>query len=572
MYYNSKYFKKAELSSSGRPVQLGETDILIQDGVGLYQGNYKLITHQDGRVYLSDKRLVYVHNSHITKPGESPNLALDLLDVDSIEYYAGFLKSSPKITLHMNKLKSHVTNVILQDVSWACPICYFANELPKAQVGKIVSAPGNASNFPKCRTCGVPAPAELILRLIETSVSKPHESHTVTGKGFQCDKCTFLNHPSMTNCEMCGHLLKEHPGVEDQGVNLQIEESTDFDEFTIKISFHKSGSKIFFDKLESAVEMAKWNKLTESDRINRGVINDEPPSVPQLGIHGLQAVTMKKNLESSNLLNDSIQDLENLMSKAKQLIGLSETYQSLLMSSRSQTSKIDDNLKILKESKTTIKILDSIITTNEISQAQKDKSKSNYLWSLRKPSVTDVNRSGYSELYIDELARQIYEFIMNENLLDRSSVVSMYELYSMYNTARGLSLVSPLELYDAVKKFETLRFNVRMFEIPLVSVNLSDLTSLSPAKKTESRNDGKMYVISRSDFSSSSTANRLLEIINTLDGVSVLGLQNHPGLSMNFMILSSMVTQLCMDGKVCVDIRLEGAFFYKNEILEFEWD
>ncbi|KAI5475724.1 phosphatidylethanolamine N-methyltransferase [Pseudohyphozyma bogoriensis] len=62
-----------------------------QDGVGLYDGS---VLHADGRLHLTSHRLIYIDAA---RPHAS-SLALPLSLVRQTEYWAGFLKSSPKIT------------------------------------------------------------------------------------------------------------------------------------------------------------------------------------------------------------------------------------------------------------------------------------------------------------------------------------------------------------------------------------------------------------------------------------------------------------------------------------------
>ncbi|KLU82601.1 hypothetical protein MAPG_01673, partial [Magnaporthiopsis poae ATCC 64411] len=90
------FLKQIDLTTALRPSYLPDEVLLcLQDNVGLYEGKYKLPQQQDGQVYLTSHRICYVDKAEPRKH----SVALDLKDVERYEFYAGFLKSSAKITL-----------------------------------------------------------------------------------------------------------------------------------------------------------------------------------------------------------------------------------------------------------------------------------------------------------------------------------------------------------------------------------------------------------------------------------------------------------------------------------------
>ena len=79
--------------------------------------------------------------------------AIELRDVDRVESYAGFLKSSPKVTLHLQAAGAAAAARSPSPPAgvWICTICSYANPLP-----------GAAGAPPPCLTCGIaPQPAHL---------------------------------------------------------------------------------------------------------------------------------------------------------------------------------------------------------------------------------------------------------------------------------------------------------------------------------------------------------------------------------------------------------------------------
>ncbi len=97
-------FKQIDASNSSIGALLfhDEEVVSLQDGIGLYDGKEKALHQSNGTVYLTSHRLLYVDD---LEPHRH-SCSLDLSYVKQSEYYAGFLKSSPKITLTLAKVES----------------------------------------------------------------------------------------------------------------------------------------------------------------------------------------------------------------------------------------------------------------------------------------------------------------------------------------------------------------------------------------------------------------------------------------------------------------------------------
>ncbi|ODV83961.1 hypothetical protein CANARDRAFT_70032 [[Candida] arabinofermentans NRRL YB-2248] len=620
--YSSKYWKKVFLSSSGRPILLpNERDIIIQDGIGLYQGDYKLIDYQRGRCYLTNKRVIYISDLDPTSKSKLRGISLDLLLIDSIEIYNGFLKSSPKVIVHMlpiveknSNINNDTTSLKIRphEINWVCQICFFSNVI---KFNDVIKLQDDWSLLPRCQTCGMKAERDQIEKLIansETHATERADIDLLTFDGSQCQKCTFINHPSMVDCEMCGtHLVSEglppsllknalgHDNYDDdkkQVIPLEIEQYSSMDsvdDLVIKFSFRNGGHTNFYNKLIGAIEQSSWEKNQSDNTVNKGATKiyksdlpegqisskdlaeqlqlqkskSEVHAAPSIGIHGLQAHSSMKSYETSLLLNNSLQDLENLMSKGKELIKLSQSYQKILMNSKQSTEKIDENVALLHNSKNSIKILDNIITKNEFSTSYSNVNKLTGLLNLKNGYKSDSKtRSGLPSLYIEELSRQICEFLIDENILDKNNgLITLYELYTLYNKARGVNLISPLELYDAVSIFEKLGLNLKLIEIPLTR---------STNKPLSASDKDKIYIVSKKKISSSSISTKLLTLLsnNSTTGLSILQIQSKDDFNMNYLIIQTIINNLIAEGSICVDIRLQGEVYYINEIAKFDWD
>lgn len=174
------FLKYIDLTTALRPSYLPDEVLLfVQDNVGLYEGKYKLPNQQSGQVYLTSHRICYVDKEHPRKH----SVALDLRDVDRYEFYAGFLKSSAKVTLvpkplNRSSLQTRATALspapgraspnshgraespyvppaepqAKTSATWVCTICSFSNPVPS---NFDPTAANVHTPLPPCLACGI---------------------------------------------------------------------------------------------------------------------------------------------------------------------------------------------------------------------------------------------------------------------------------------------------------------------------------------------------------------------------------------------------------------------------------
>lgn len=93
-------------SSLGAHLTPAEEVVTLCASVGLYSGPTKSLPHSSGTVYLTSHRLFYIDDKDPHR--HSGHLDLDL--IKNSEYYAGFLKSSPKVTLGLRTVEPPLSN------------------------------------------------------------------------------------------------------------------------------------------------------------------------------------------------------------------------------------------------------------------------------------------------------------------------------------------------------------------------------------------------------------------------------------------------------------------------------
>ncbi|KAG7116576.1 Vacuolar protein-sorting-associated protein 36 like [Verticillium longisporum] len=565
------FLKSIDLTTALRPSYLPDEVLLfVQDNVGLYEGKYKLPHHQNGQVYLTSHRICYVDK----EDPRTHSVALELKDVDRYEFYAGFLKSSAKITLIPKPLKrsslmarasaispatgrpsSHIgpgsgsntpassdgpyrppsEQQSVSSATWVCTICSFSNPVPS----NFDPTTANIHTpLPPCLACGIkPSLAHVLKAAISNATNRsaaapptpsgplpaatqPQRSNSRTGETgapplwpgsssivgtpppqqpmqpapldpsahFQCPRCTFLNHPSLLTCEICGapllgqntptSALKEAPQrIESPGPVLKgptAGSGSDTAE-SVKISFRGGGEKIFHERLKNSIAQRKWllqgappvprsgRASSENGAHGQSPSGSGPERKKGVGIAGLEqrGLDMRKNNEV--MIGSAFEDLDALMASAKEIVALAERFAR--QANGGSGAAASEANALLAESASQL----GLITTKDI-----------------------VSGSSSEKLYLSELARNLAEFLTDDArgvLKKAGGVLSLVDLWAMFNRARGgVELVSPMDFEKAAQMWESLKLPVRLrtFKSGVMVVQSSDRTDETTIKALKS--------------------------------------------------------------------------------------
>ncbi|KAJ9479487.1 Vacuolar protein-sorting-associated protein 36 [Pseudozyma hubeiensis] len=422
-------FKQIDASNSSIGALLfhDEEVVSLQDSIGLYDGKEKTLHQNNGTVYLTSHRLLYVDD---LEPHRY-SCCLDLSLVKQSEYYAGFLKSSPKITLTLAKLDSNTDEVDQEPRSSSSSLqtdstpltktssrdwrvnASAADSTPSEAAGSnwvcAICGFSNASNRPICELCGVtkeparptPKSSSIANRARDaarpepfggpttpTSISTPSGSADVPltkakHDGIDCDVCTFLNHPSMTKCEMCGSHLgrswqQEQSASQPSAHSLTapstpMRKSIEADALSlrastapsrastpssaiapppndsVKLSFRKGGDKAFYNLLKTTLRAKAWASTASSIgagggsrtsdtggaramRVAAGMVDLDGRSaaLKRVGIDGILSSVDSTSRAQNDDMQGALKDLEALMRKAKQMVEFAESLNAKL--------------------------------------------------------------------------------------------------------------------------------------------------------------------------------------------------------------------------------------------------
>ncbi|KAI5453584.1 Vacuolar protein-sorting-associated protein 36 [Naganishia albida] len=455
----------------------GEEWIYAQDGVGLYQGNTKIPTHQLLSVQLTTHRLLFICSSTPSPALENTipppaHLQVHLADIRQTEHYTGFLRSSSKITLQLGVPTNQNDTGDAEDIGnvatssthsggrvaswprqsdWTCRVCGFHNEAISATAiagrqssqSRWSSAPGATA----CKLCGVARPEDDDPGRTTAVTSVTSDSPTVsTTKQVPCPRCTYLNDPRLYACEICGAKLTT---ITNQTPDPPPPES-------IRISFRKGGDKEVYRRLKSVLASRTWEGKSKMGRM--GAVRMAEAGTPVegtsrsgtptrgIGIDGILANIDLENKAKTEEVKDAFEDLEALMVRAGEMVKLVQSLNAKLATS---APKPTTNGSPDPEAETRTFLRSSLVQLG-----------------LPVPAITqDAAMMKDERAYLDALAAELGGLLTGsgsgaekrksrpQGLMVGShgkGILGMDEAWVIWNRARGVSLVSPQVMQKVV--------------------------------------------------------------------------------------------------------------------------
>ncbi|KAI8079936.1 EAP30/Vps36 family-domain-containing protein [Halteromyces radiatus] len=440
-----KYFKQCQLSSSKRPELLPKESLLLQQAhIGLYEGKSKLEGYQEGTLYLTSHRIIYVDNQ---KPLDH-SVDIPIKAITNIDQYGGFLRSSPKLILYLDIDILNNTTTALWMVSdtdslstqaaktmqlaaavgiWTCPIC----------------SHDNTSLTEKCELCGV---RTVDPPIISNTSQLENDNSNITGT---CPACTFINHASMIRCEMCDTPLSNNlpPSLPPRSqsssssfssVPSPSESSSSLppikSDTHVQLSFRKGGLGQFLTKLNTAISTKAWDFSSTS---SSSLLKDSSTTTignnidrRAVGIQGIQQRIEQLSSVTNDTMTDAFQDLDRLMANANEMVKLAET-----ISSKMNKDPNDQDLSTLR----------------------------GYMINLGISNPVTKGTAG--SIYHQELSRELAEFLDKLYTKKENDIRPLTDIYCIFNRARGVALISPEDLYKACQQFEYLQLPYRLRQL-----------------------------------------------------------------------------------------------------------
>lgn len=266
---------------------------MLSDFIKFYSNN-KAPNHQLGSMHVTSHRLIYIDSLHPRRR----SLEFELRRITQTEFYAGFLTSSAKITLFFQP-PSDIGQQQERETTfrWECEICGNINVftgLAPPTACQLCGVPRTASNasqiqsssetiqprkIPTSRLQPTSAPSKsLPSSSLPTPYRVPSPANPAGATTYEdddaqvpCPICTFLNHSSLRNCEMCGTALPKRSRTVVAPISNRMNKSAPSsrpsspepkeDINILKISFRRGGDKAFYATLKNALEAKVWDVI-----------------------------------------------------------------------------------------------------------------------------------------------------------------------------------------------------------------------------------------------------------------------------------------------------------------------
>ncbi|KAG2772586.1 hypothetical protein JG687_00003510 [Phytophthora cactorum] len=290
----------------------------------------------------------------------------------------------------------------------------------------------------------------------------------------------------------------------------------------LKLSFKDGGRDDFFNPLQASLKRKAWKDTQPSHLADRRLVKRQF-NAADAGIAGIMRRQQEAQKETTELAATAFSDLANLMLKARDMVSLIERY---VDTQKAVESTGEDGTTTSRE--------DDI---NKLSSLMLDMG-----------ITSPVTRENSGAAYYEQLARQLAEYLSG-HMPKNGGIMTLSDIYCMFNRARGVELVSPDDLYHAalLQKKLKLGYSVRKFPGGLIVL------------QTDSHREDKVAVRLAMMAQKSSSG-----YITSTD-VSV---EMHTSFPLAWEYLK-VAEEL---GKLCRDETFEGTNFYPNKFEQFAQD
>lgn len=290
----------------------------------------------------------------------------------------------------------------------------------------------------------------------------------------------------------------------------------------------KSDPEAFLAKFWEALKGRAWveNQVGTSGAQSSGSGTGESSlalRMPVVGVAGILRKEQEMWESTDKSLQDAFQDLNALMSKAKEMVMLAEKMRLKLLTGSNNGGSNDDELGTKEEMQD---------------------------WFLSVGIASPVTKESAGALYHQQLSRQLADFVKIP--LERAGgMINLIDIYCLFNRARGTELISPDDLLQACSLWEK-------FDVPVM---LRKFDSGVMVIQNKRHSDDEVFTRIKSLVMK---PDALRSGVSASDAAITLGVA--PAMAKEYLLTAEL------KGLLCRDVSPDGFRFYINLFQEINPD
>jgi ESCRT-II complex subunit VPS36 len=267
--------------------------------------------------------------------------------------------------------------------------------------------------------------------------------------------------------------------------------------------------------MNKTLERRAWEAQARIEQKKRA---SEQIAKRKVGVDAIMSKNALRHKEASRLADLALDgDTEQLLREATELVNVIQKYVATLQ--RQPESSSDDQDEDIRQ-------LASLLSDMGMASA-----------------LTKNDVRGDQDQYMQILARQIADFILPK-LKQIGGVMTLTDVFCLFNRARGTNLISPDDLCKAMELTKTLNLGVFLREFP-----------------------SGIKVVQLEAMENTSISKKLLALCAESDSLTVL--QASRALHISPLLANEHLLEAEREGCLCRDVTLETTRFYPNRFEEF---
>jgi len=287
----------------------------------------------------------------------------------------------------------------------------------------------------------------------------------------------------------------------------------------ISLSFETSRDRDdMLSSLSRCLGRKAWNALSRQPK--KKIISEQPLAARKVGVDAIMAKNRERHEEAKRISEDAFsKDVEGLMSEARDLVLIINKYVATLENKKKQESG-EGNDQVDEEEQRLSEMLSNM------------------------GMMSAITKKSSGLLYHQQLARQISDFLIQSNfVVKQGGMVTLTDVYCLFNRARGANLISPDDMLVAASLLKELGlgYSKREFASGLVVLQSDDY-------------EDEIVSIKLQNMSSKSR-----------NGLTALFVSNQ--LKTNTILAMEQLQTAEELGYLCRDTTIEGIRFYENKFI-----